>query len=635
MTGVTPREGIEKEFEELVLTTIRRSIATGFSQADVDEAINYVEFHVKQSCDGYEKGAAMAALGIGTMLSGKSPFRVFKFQDDLRTIKKQLAAGELVFQNALKRLLANTNRAVVRLVATPEYVYPHLEAEKQSLATAEATMGAADFERIEKDVNELHDRITKMYAENIPTSPPVITLNLLKPPMKFPALLVEGRHLEPTCAGFHTFAYGPISTTPTWDTMPPKYNETIPFDYSLIHHEIYSGGILHFMMGFSLEDVSLDEMFLLELLTLMLTTSGTDEMSPEELSTYIHRYTGGISASFATGNVMCRGMPIDVGASKDSNRITSHRANSAVAYLYLKGMVLEDRIPEFFELATYVMTKANLGSQSMALAILKQIAIDFTFSDNTWKTDKTSAAILATSCVTVRSALDSYISGPNSILKMHELVKEVQTDWPAVEGRLRMLLRRILMSTTASLPTSKTISWPPRVVVDITASSKVLQGARLTGFSDSNPISVAYRKFIRSLQAAADAPGSPPRYKPLMQKWVKNIIESGLLKELNTSYKPLTIIDPFQVFLPAQDKYNYSVPYTRGRTDIVTGATMCKTIADARVSLVGRALLVIYFTENTFSCVDLVLAYDLCACHHPLCLEYHQHYLAHRNPVTA
>eukprot|EP00920_Eleutheroschizon_duboscqi_P013075 GHVT01030928.1.p1 GENE.GHVT01030928.1~~GHVT01030928.1.p1 ORF type:complete len:129 (+),score=5.38 GHVT01030928.1:174-560(+) len=91
--------------------------------------------------------------------------------------------------------------------------------------------------------------------------------------------------------------------------------------------------------------------------------------------------------------------------------------------------VLEDRIPEFFELATYVMTKANLGSQSMALAILKQIAIDFTFSDNTWKTDKTSAAILATSCVTVRSALDSYISGPNSILKMHELVKEVTTTY--------------------------------------------------------------------------------------------------------------------------------------------------------------------------------------------------------------
>eukprot|EP00920_Eleutheroschizon_duboscqi_P013052 GHVT01030898.1.p1 GENE.GHVT01030898.1~~GHVT01030898.1.p1 ORF type:complete len:770 (+),score=74.51 GHVT01030898.1:4055-6364(+) len=170
MSHATPKEGVENTLESVVVSTIEEILNNGIPKESLEQAFNNVEFRQQQ-----RNIQQIITSTLKLMFADKFPVDALN-HTKYHKLKKMLADGVPVLELALKMLLADWSRAVSRLKCTLGYVYPHQEEVAQLLATEQAKMTVADFERIDAEDKALIAKMkTPATPEALATLP---TMNL-------------------------------------------------------------------------------------------------------------------------------------------------------------------------------------------------------------------------------------------------------------------------------------------------------------------------------------------------------------------------------------------------------------------------------------------------------------------------
>ncbi|MBQ1331056.1 MAG: insulinase family protein [Desulfovibrio sp.] len=103
--------------EKLIFDTLRRLCDEGIDPAAVEAAVNSTEFAYRESNFGnFPRGLAYMLQALSTWLYDGDPLTALRWEKPLASIKRRLASGEKVFENALRTwFLDNPSRATVVL----------------------------------------------------------------------------------------------------------------------------------------------------------------------------------------------------------------------------------------------------------------------------------------------------------------------------------------------------------------------------------------------------------------------------------------------------------------------------------------------------------------------------------------
>ena len=180
--------------EALILETLRGLAENGIPAEAVEAAVNSVEFAYRANTPGrFPRGLAAMIQALSTWLYDGDPLAPLAWEAPLAAIKARLAAGEPVFEDALRRhFLDNPHRAHVVLLPDSSLGETRLDAEAARL---EALRAAASPERrgaLARETRRLEEaQTTPDSAEALATIPALGLADL--PPQNQPLPLTERR----------------------------------------------------------------------------------------------------------------------------------------------------------------------------------------------------------------------------------------------------------------------------------------------------------------------------------------------------------------------------------------------------------------------------------------------------------
>ncbi len=180
--------------EALILETLRGLAENGIPAEAVEAAVNSVEFAYRENNSGrFPRGLAAMIQALSTWLYDGDPLAPLAWEAPLAAIKARLAAGEPVFEDALRRhFLDNPHRAHVVLLPDSSLGETRLDAEAARL---EALRAAASPERrgaLVRETRRLEEaQTTPDSAEALATIPALGLADL--PPQNQPLPLTERR----------------------------------------------------------------------------------------------------------------------------------------------------------------------------------------------------------------------------------------------------------------------------------------------------------------------------------------------------------------------------------------------------------------------------------------------------------
>lgn len=301
--------GTAGDVEMLIMETLAELAEKGVPAAAIEAAVNSVEFDLRENNSGrFPRGLAAMIRSLATWLYDGDPLAPLAWEKPLADVKARLAAGEKVFEEAIRRwFLENEHRATV--ILTPD-------------AGLAARTEAAETARLERIVSvltpeersELVEETRRLQeAQQAPDSPeqlatiPSLTLNDL-----------------------------------------PRENKQIPVavsqerDVTTLTHELDTSGILYAEVLFPLDSVPDDMLPLIPLFGRSLTEMGTTRRNFVELGTLLASKTGGLEASPLISTI--RG------------------TREPVARLCLGGKATADKVEDLFGLMAEVINETDFDN---------------------------------------------------------------------------------------------------------------------------------------------------------------------------------------------------------------------------------------------------------------------------------
>ncbi len=256
-----------KEVESLILDTLRTLAADGLDPKMIAAAVNTTEFALRENNTGsFPRGLSLMLTAMRTWLHDGDPFAALAFEEPLTAVKSILAATPDYFQTLIQHdLLDNTHRALVTMLPDPDKGERLKTEEKEKLAAIKAAMSEAELQAI---IDNTRSLIARQSAPDSPEDLAAI------PSLSLADLEKEGKTL-------------PIAITESHGV-------------ELIHHDIFSNGLLYLNVGFDLHAVPQELLPYLGLFGQLLIEMGTEREDFVELSQRIGSETGGIYGSVMT-----------------------------------------------------------------------------------------------------------------------------------------------------------------------------------------------------------------------------------------------------------------------------------------------------------------------------------------------
>ncbi len=134
LKGIDEKD-VEKA-EELIFSTLKDLAENGIAAELVEAAVNTVEFSYREANSGrFPRGLVAMLQALSTWLYDGDPMAPLAWEKPLNDIKKRLAAGEKVFEKAIRELfLDNPSRVTVILTPDTKLAARREEEERQHLA---------------------------------------------------------------------------------------------------------------------------------------------------------------------------------------------------------------------------------------------------------------------------------------------------------------------------------------------------------------------------------------------------------------------------------------------------------------------------------------------------------------------
>ncbi|MEG2004784.1 MAG: insulinase family protein, partial [Bilophila sp.] len=298
--------GTEQDVEMLILETLAELADTGIPQADVEAAVNSVEFDLREDNSGrFPRGLSAMIRCLATWLYDGDPLAPLAWEKPLANLKARLASGEKVFEGAISRwLLNNDHRATVILVPDANLAEEREEAEAAKLERLYTALSAEDHKEIVANAAALRA------SQQTPDSPEALE----------------------TIPGL-TLADLPKKNT----SIPVAFGKAGAFE--TLTHDLDTSGILYAEVLFPLDAVPAKLLPLLPLFGRCLTEMGTKRRDFVELGTLLASKTGGLDASPLVATV--RG------------------TRTPVAKLCLGGKATADKAGALFELMAEVLLETR------------------------------------------------------------------------------------------------------------------------------------------------------------------------------------------------------------------------------------------------------------------------------------
>lgn len=264
LRSVLPKDADKVEL--LILDTLANLADEGISQKVIDSAICATEFTLRENNTGnFPRGLSAMFQSLSTWLYDEDPFLPLAWEKPLASIKKRLAGGEKIFENAIKKwLLDNTHRSLVVLLPNAHLAKDRAEQEQ---ATLDKVINALN-DKEKQEVVDLSNALSAAQArqdskEALATIP---TLSLHDIP-------AEGKE-------------NPLAVV-------QKNSITV------LHHEIDTTGILYVRILLPLDHVATEDLPLLSLYCRALTEMGTKHYDFVDLGLEIAAQTGELEAGVA------------------------------------------------------------------------------------------------------------------------------------------------------------------------------------------------------------------------------------------------------------------------------------------------------------------------------------------------
>ncbi len=387
LKGMDERQA--KRVETIIFETLRSLVATGISQDAIDAAMNTTEFALREQNTGsFPRGLSMVYGILPSWLYGGDPFEALSFENAMKQLKGELAAGTKIFETLIQKyFLDNTHRSVVIL-------HPDKDEQKRRDALEIANVAA----RVKKLSSPEQKKL-------VPLTKELITLQTAADSEEKLALLPK-LTIEDLAKENHVF--------------PSEI--TKQSGYELLTHATPTNGIVYLDLVFELKTVPQDLLRYIPLFSRTLIEMGTANESYDKFVHRINKQSGGIWTQIFTNN---------------------HIGNtSVIAKLIVRSKWLEGQAKDVIALLTNALLHANLGNKDRFLQLVLEEKSDFdaeVLESGHQFTDSRLRRQFRAS-----DQLDEELSGINQLFFLRELVDRVKTDWKSVKSDLETLRRLII-----------------------------------------------------------------------------------------------------------------------------------------------------------------------------------------------
>lgn len=295
------RDDVQKA-ELLIFETLAGLAENGIDRDAVEAAVNSVEFNYRENNSGrFPQGLAAMIQALSTWLYDGDPLQALAWEAPLAGIKQRLAAGEPLFENAIRKyFLENSHRSTVVLVPDPGLGQQRLDRENARLEKARAaTDQAGRIQLVEESARLQQLQVTPDSPEALATIPQLGLADL------------------------------PAKNKP----IPCKVSK-LPGQTSL-SHELPTRGIAYASILLPVDRVPERLLPLMPIMIRSLTEVGTKSHDLTSLGSWIAAKTGGLGADLLCG-------------------ITSGKRGT-FRYLSLGGKAVYDKLPDFFAILREIL----------------------------------------------------------------------------------------------------------------------------------------------------------------------------------------------------------------------------------------------------------------------------------------
>ncbi|XPV76333.1 MAG: insulinase family protein [Desulfovibrio sp.] len=258
-------KGIKKEdaekVEALILETLEELTEEGFSQEDIEAALNTVEFDLRENNTGsYPRGIMLYILALSSWLYDGDALELLPYEAHLSELRSRLDNGEKLFEELVeKHLLENTHRSTVILYPDAKMGAEIEAAEKAILTKVKESLSAEEIDNLVKETAALEE--------------------------------MQGAHDSPEA----------LATIPRLTPEDlPKEGQELPTQEStvagipVLSHDLDTRGIFYFDMVFDTSAVPDNLIPYLRIFGRTLLELGTDKSDEATLTRRIASKTGGI-----------------------------------------------------------------------------------------------------------------------------------------------------------------------------------------------------------------------------------------------------------------------------------------------------------------------------------------------------
>ena len=310
LKGVAPED--VPRAEALILDTLRDLAEKGIPPEAVEAAVNSVEFAYRENNSGrFPRGLAAMIQSLSTWLYDGDPLAPLAWEAPLAAIKARIAAGEPVFEDALRRhFLDNPHRAHVVLMPDAKLGEARLAAEAARLEALRAAASPEGRARLVEETRRLEE------AQAAPDSPEALAT--------IPAL--------------------GLADLPPRNKPLPLAEREIP--QTALVHELPTAGIAYASLLFPVTHLPERLLPLVPLFCRALTETGTARRDMAALGAHMAAKTGGVGATPLTGL-----------------KLTSRETFCHVA---LSGKAVYDKIPDLFAIMEEVLLEPATDRDMLA-----------------------------------------------------------------------------------------------------------------------------------------------------------------------------------------------------------------------------------------------------------------------------
>lgn len=310
--------GVKEEnipaLEKLINDTIREIAAKGIDKEALSSVLNAIEFKLREKDYGsFPKGVAFALSVFGATNYGRAPESALSYEDEIKALRQALET-DYYEKTLLAMTVDNPHRSKVIMLPDKDFGKKVSAEEKERLAKVKAAMTEEELEAIKKETEAL-----KAWQASVDTPEALATL---------PSLGIEDIYVSE-------------DVTPTDVTTEP---------YTLINHDIDTSGIGYYKLFFKASDLTCDEIFALNVMTMLFGNVKTEKHSPIEVQNLIKSNLGGLS--FAV--------------------VTAGNGGDIAPYLIVTASSLDSKRESLKDLITEVLFTSDLADKNALKTLLTQ-----------------------------------------------------------------------------------------------------------------------------------------------------------------------------------------------------------------------------------------------------------------------